>query len=213
MEYLISSVIGFILGSFPTAYILLKKTRNLDVRTNGSQNAGAMNTYRISKSKSLAILVMIIDMLKGALSVFLAIQLLGESFIYPALASFTAVLGHCYSPWLEFKGGRGLATAAGSSAIIFPYLLVIWCVLWVIFYLIKKDIHFSNIAASIMSVLLLFNTVDTAIKYSYPAVANTSVLILFVVGGMTIILIRHIDPLKELIYDKKIFKMRRENEK
>jgi glycerol-3-phosphate acyltransferase PlsY len=213
MEYLLSSVVGYILGSFPTAFILLKKTRNLDVRTNGSQNVGAMNTYKVTKSKSLAVLVMSIDIAKGALSVFLVILLFGENFILPALASFSAVLGHCYSPWLEFKGGRGLATAAGSSAILLPYLLVIWCVLWVIFYLIKKDIHFSNIAASIMSILLLFNTVETAIKYSYPSVANTSVLILFVVGGMTIILIRHIDPLKELIYDKKIFKMRRENEK
>ena len=212
MEYFISSVVGYIFGSFPTAYLLLKKTRKIDVSENGSQNVGAMNTYKVSKSKSLALIVMIIDMAKGALSAFLTIQLLGESFIIPALASIFAVLGHCYSPWLQFKGGRGLATAAGCCAIIFPYLLLIWVVLWLIFYLIKKNVHFSNISASIMSVILVFNTIDTAIKYSYPTAPDVSVLILFVVGGMTIILIRHVDPLKELIYEKKIFNVRRKNE-
>ncbi|MFC2103036.1 glycerol-3-phosphate acyltransferase [Bacteroidota bacterium] len=213
MEFLISCIIGYSIGSFPTAYIILKKTKKIDILNNGSKNVGAMNSYEVSNSKLLGLLVLIIDASKGALSVIITSQIFGNTFTLPALASIFAVLGHCYSPWIKFKGGRGLATAAGSSAIIFPYLLVVWAILWVIFYLIKKDIHFSNIAASIMSVILLFNTVETAIKYSYPAAENISVLILFVVGGMTIILIRHIEPLKELIYEKNIFGMKKDHEK
>jgi glycerol-3-phosphate acyltransferase PlsY len=212
MEYFLSSIIGYFLGSFPTAYIILRKFRNINISETGSQNVGAMNSYEVTNSKSIGLIVMIIDMGKGALSVIITILIFGDIFILPALASIFAILGHCYCPWLKFKGGRGLATAAGSSAIIFPYLLIIWAVLWVIFYLIKKDIHFSNIAASIMSVILVFNTVDKAIKYSYPTENNVAVLVLFVVGGISIILIRHIEPLKELIFEKNIFRIKRDHE-
>jgi glycerol-3-phosphate acyltransferase PlsY len=212
MEYFLSSIIGYSLGSVPTAYIILRKFRNINISETGSQNVGAMNSYEVTNSKSIGLIVMIIDMGKGALSVIITILIFGDIFILPALASIFAILGHCYCPWLKFKGGRGLATAAGSSAIIFPYLLIIWAVLWVIFYLIKKDIHFSNIAASIMSVILVFNTVDKAIKYSYPTENNVAVLVLFVVGGISIILIRHIEPLKELIFEKNIFRIKRDHE-
>ena len=213
MEYLVSSLIGYCFGSFPTAYILLIKIRKIDIRKAGSQNVGAMNSYEVSNSKLIGLLVMIIDMTKGAISVVLTLELFGNFFVLAALASIFAILGHCYSPWLKFKGGRGLATAAGSTAIVFPYLLAVWIVLWVIFFLLKKDIHFGNIAASIMSVILIFNTVDIALKYSYPSAENVSVLILFVVCGMTIILIRHLEPIKELIFEKNIFRMIKDREK
>jgi len=213
MEYLVSSLIGYCLGSIPTAYILLKKIKNIDISKVGSQNVGAMNSYEVTNSKVVGLLVMLVDMAKGALSVILTLEIFGNIFVLAALASIFAVLGHCYSPWLKFKGGRGLATAAGSTAIILPYLLIIWIVLWTIFYIIKKDIHFGNIAASIFSVILLFNTVDIALKYSYPDAENVSVLILFVVCGMTIILIRHVEPIKELIFEKNIFRMKSDHEK
>jgi glycerol-3-phosphate acyltransferase PlsY len=203
MEYLISSVIGYLLGSIPTAYLLLKKTKGIDITSNGSGNVGALNSFRISKSKLLGLLVLLIDFGKGALSALVLVWIYPGHFIYPALAVLFAVLAHCYVPWLEFRGGRGLAAAAGGAAVIFPFLLVVWLILWVIFYLMKRNIIFSNIGATILSLMLVYSIDDIAIKYAYPKPETVSSLILISASVLIIIFIKHIEPLKELINELK----------
>ena len=209
MNYFVSALIGYLLGSIPTAYLILKRSKGIDIREEGSKNVGTRNVYRLSKSKLLTSSVLIIDVAKGALSAFIPIMIFGPVFIYPAVSSIFAIFAHCFNPWLEFKGGRGLATAAGTSIIIFPYLLIVWVVLWVIFFAIKKDIPFSNISATVMSIILIFNTAEIAIKYANPVPGNISDLILFVISVLLIIFIKHIDRLTELIYDKKIFRIKK----
>jgi glycerol-3-phosphate acyltransferase PlsY len=203
MEYLISSVIGYLMGSLPTAYLLLIKTKGIDITENGSGNVGALNSLRISKSKFVGLLVLIIDFAKGALSALILIWIYPGNFIFPALAVLFAVLAHCYTPWLIFKGRRGLATAAGGAAIIFPLLLAVWLVLWLIFYLMRRNILFSNIGATIFSLLLVYSTADIAIKYASPQPADTSSLILVTASVLIIIFIKHIEPLKEFINEQK----------
>lgn len=199
MQYLISSVIGYLLGSIPTAYILLKSKKGIDITKSGSGNVGAMNSYEVTSSKGIGVIVLIIDFLKGLLSVYLVTLIYPDNFVLPALSLVFAILSHCYNPWIEFKGGRGLATAAGGTMILFPILLAYWIILWVIFYLLKKDILIGNIAATILSLLLLFNTSNTAIKYAFPQPESESEIILFTVSALLIILIKHIEPLKEII--------------
>jgi glycerol-3-phosphate acyltransferase PlsY len=199
MEYLISAVIGYLFGSFPTAYLLIKRIKGMDITNNGSGNVGAYNSFRVTKSKYLGFLVFLIDFSKGALPALILIFLFPKIFIYPAITVLFAVFSHCFNPWLKFKGGRGLATAAGGAAIIFPFLLVVWAILWVIFYLMRKNILFSNIAATILSLLLLYNTVDVAIKYTHPKTDDISSLIFVSTSVLIIIFIKHIDSFKEYL--------------
>ncbi len=203
MEYLICSVIGYLLGSFPTAFLLLKKTKGVDITKNGSGNVGAFNSLRISKSKLIGLSVLIIDFGKGALSALIVIWIYPPDFILPALAVMFAVFSHCFVPWLYFKGGRGLAAAAGGSIIIFPFLLVVWLILWIIFYLMKRDIIFSNIGATVLSLLIVYTSADVAIKYAYPQPVEKSILILISAAVLIIIFIKHIEPLKKLIDEAK----------
>ena len=199
MNYLLSSIIGYLLGSFPTAYIVLKKTHNVDVRETGSGNVGAMNSFEISNSKIIGILVFLIDALKGLLSVYLCLLLFPGKFIYPAMALFFAIFSHCFNPWLKFKGGRGLATATGGAVLLSPMIPAAWCVLWVFVYLFKKDILLANIGATILSFLLVISSIEIIYKYSYPTPDSYGTLAMFCVGLLTIIFIKHIDPLKEII--------------
>lgn len=205
MNYLISSLIGFILGSFPTAFLLLRKYRNLDITSQGSGNMGAMNALVVTKSKFIGIAVLLVDALKGLLSVYLVLLFLPVNFVYPALALLFAVFSHCYNPWLKLKGGRGLATAAGGTALLFPFILIAWLLVWFIAYLIKRDIIFANISASILSLIIVFSSVNIAYKYSFPQADTSGSLILFSCSLMLIIFTRHIDPLKELMSNKKLF--------
>ncbi len=202
MYYTLAAIIGYLVGSIPFAYILLRKTRSLDITREGTGNVGAMNAYEVTNSKVLGMLILLLDMLKGLLSAYICILLFPINFIYPAIALLFAMLSHCYNPWLDFKGGRGLATAAGGALLIFPYLLVIWVLLWVISYLFKKDIIFSNIFANILSLLVVLNTNNIALKYSYPRPDAGSTLIMFSISALILIMIKHIDPLKELINNK-----------
>jgi len=203
MEYLISSVIGYLFGSIPAAYLLTKRIKGIDITKNGSGNVGAFNSFRVTRSKLIGILVLMVDFFKGAFSAGVLIFLFPENFIYPALSVFFAVLSHCFNPWLGFKGGRGLATAAGGAAVIFPFLLVVWTILWVIFYLMRKNVLFSNIAATILSLLIVYNTIEIAIKYTYPKTDDVSSVVFVSTSILVLILIKHIDPLKELVIEQK----------
>ena len=197
MEYLISSLIGYLLGSFPSAYLLVKKASGIDVTKEGSGNVGAFNSLTITKSKLVGISVFLLDFIKGAASVLITLLIFPNVFIYPALALLFAVFSHCFNPWLRFKGGRGLATAAGGAVIIFPFLLVVWCILWVIFYVMRKDIILANFTATIFSLLIVFGTTRIAIKYAYPQPENISLMVIVCSAILIVISIKHFEPLIE----------------
>jgi len=203
MEYLISSIIGYALGSIPSAYILLKRIKGIDVTKKGSGNVGAMNSFEVSNSKLIGYFVFLLDFLKGIGSVLVPTLIFSNDFIYPALSLLFAVFSHCYNPWLKFKGGRGLSTAAGGAAVLFPFLLAVWAILWVIFYLMRKDIIFANISSTVFSLLVVFGTSEIAVKYAYPKPDSVSALILASCAILILIFIRHIEPLKELISQEK----------
>ncbi|MDH3268345.1 MAG: glycerol-3-phosphate acyltransferase [Ignavibacteria bacterium] len=203
MEYLLSSIIGYLLGSFPSAYIFMKKAKGIDITKEGSGNVGAMNSFEISKSKVIGYSVFLVDFLKGAASVLIPAFLFPDQFIYPAISLLFAVFSHCYNPWLNFKGGRGLSTAAGGAAFLFPFLLGVWAVLWVIFYMMRKGIIFANISSTIFAVLVLFGTSKIAVKYAYPQPESISALMLISTAVLIIIFIRHIEPLREFISEQK----------
>ena len=203
MEYFISSTIGYLLGSFPSAYILLKKTRGTDITKEGSGNVGAMNSFEVTNSKLIGISVFLIDFLKGLSATVIPVLLFPNEFIYPALSLLFAVFSHCYNPWIKLKGGRGLATAAGGAAFMFPFLLIVWSVLWVIIYVMRKDILLANISSTVFSLFVVFGTSDIAVKYAFPRPVNLGVLLLVSSAVLIIIFIKHIEPLKELIAEQK----------
>jgi glycerol-3-phosphate acyltransferase PlsY len=209
MNYLISVLIGYILGSIPTAYLILKKKQNEDITTKGTGNVGAHNMYEVTNSKFLGLIVMVIDIAKGVLSALIPILIFGDIFIFPAIASIFAIFAHCFNPTIGFKGGRGLATTAGVSIVVFPYLMVVWIVLWFLFYIIKKDILFGNVAAIIMTAIIFFNTTDIAIKYANPAPDSDSSLVLFATSILLLLFIKHIEPLNDLIKNKSIFRIKK----
>ena len=203
MEYLLSSIIGYLFGSIPTAYLLLKKTRGIDITNAGTGNVGAMNSYEVTNSKSIGIIVLLIDFLKGMIPALGVLYLLQNSFLIASLAVLFAIFSHCFNPWLNFKGGRGLATAAGGSAIIFPFLLISWIVFYLLVFFIKKDIHIANIFATALSLLTVLGLPNYLIQYAYPQPVLVNELLLFTSAGLLIIFIKHIEPLKEIISNNK----------
>ncbi|MBP9119455.1 MAG: glycerol-3-phosphate acyltransferase [Ignavibacterium sp.] len=202
MEYLLSAIIGSLFGSIPSAYLILKKKKGIDITNAGTGNVGAMNSYEVTNSKSIGLLVLFLDFIKAVIPVLIILLFLESSFLIASISVLFAIFSHCFNPWLGFKGGRGLATAAGGSAIIFPFLLIAWILFWVLVYLIKKDIHIANILATILSLVSVLASPDYLIQFAFPQPVLVNELLLFTSGGLLIIFIKHIEPLKEIISNK-----------
>ena len=186
------------MGSIPTGYLLLKR-RGINITNSGSGNVGAMNTFDITNSKVTGLLVFFIDTIKGLLSVYLPLLIFPFGFGYAAIALIFATLSHCYNPWIRFKGGRGLATSLGGTVLIAPFIPALWLLTWFLIFLIKRDILLGNILATILALLITFLFPESAYKFSFPKAESISSLMFFTTGLLTIIFIRHIDPLMELL--------------
>lgn len=199
MQYLLSSLIGYIFGSIPTAYLVLKKSQGIDITKKGSGNVGAMNSYEITKSKVIGFLVFFVDFSKGLIPVILTKLLFNDIFIFPALSLLFTIIAHCFNPWINFKGGRGLATSAGGVILFFPYLLLVWIILWILIFIFKKDILVANIIATLLSILVIYFTLNIALYFVYPLPDSIGELLLLSTSGLIIIFIKHIEPLKEII--------------
>ena len=121
---------AYLLGATPTSYIVGKLGRGIDLREHGSRNLGATNVYRVLGWK-YAIPVALIDAAKGALSVGVLGSLSGGPAWVPVVLGLAAVLGHVYSPYVGFRGGKGVATAGGVFLALAPLAVAISLPIWV----------------------------------------------------------------------------------
>ncbi len=198
-NYILISVFAYLLGSIPFAYILVKRALDKDISKIGTGNIGAMNSYETTKSRTLGISVLILDALKGIVAVLVAYVFVSTHWAL-ALAGIFVVAGHDFSIYMKFKGGRGLATAAGVFAIVNPMFLGIWGLLFLaVWFTIKKNVHIASASATMLSPLMLYYLPQSALD-------STSLLLQFpksdflIFGSIVcfVILVKHIEPLMEL---------------
>ncbi len=155
LDFLVVSLYSYILGSIPFGLLITKYFLNKDVRNIGSGNIGATNVLRTGK-KNLAFLTLILDVLKGYLSVFITFKFFNE-FIY--LASLICLLGHIFPIWLKFKGGKGVATYLGIILGLSINLFIVFGLTWLLLLFIFRYSSLSSIFASIIVFFysLIFN--------------------------------------------------------
>lgn len=200
MDLLISIVVSYFIGAIPTSFILVKIFGGKNIFESGSGNAGALNSYETTGNKAIGISVLLIDFFKGALAAFVGYNISGEGYL-PFMASLIWVLiGHNYNIFFRGKGGRGLATAAGAFAMVSPYFVVTWLIVWVAgYYVVRKNVHIANGIALLGSTILIFSTPDA--MFAIASILQTTDLFALKLTysfASIVILLRHIEPLKEL---------------
>lgn len=144
MDYLLL-VLSYLIGSVPFALIVGKGFYQIDIREHGSGNLGATNTFR-TLGKKAGIIVMILDVLKGTLAMFIVSQY-AEHFHILFLGS-AAVIGHCYPIFAKFRGGKAVATSSGIILFYFPILFVTSLVVFLLILKISKYVSLSSMVAS-----------------------------------------------------------------
>jgi acyl phosphate:glycerol-3-phosphate acyltransferase len=210
---LIIAVVSYLLGSIPFGYLLVRIFRGQDVRQTGSGNIGATNVARTG-SKGLAVATLLLDALKGYAAVAFAFWLAGsyrfESgvptsiydrgqpmtdsrtvFLLAALAAFCAILGHMFTLWLRFKGGKGVATAVGAFAALAPRAIVVALVLFVIVVAVTRYISLGSMVAAGAFPLLVW--------WLNPAERTTAPILLLIAASSFLIVIRHKDNIRRLL--------------
>jgi acyl phosphate:glycerol-3-phosphate acyltransferase len=148
-------IAAYLLGSIPFGLILSKLFGGKDVRKTGSRNIGATNVVRAAGLLA-AILTLLLDAAKGAAAVLLAAKLSNDSAAWMMIAALAALLGHCFPVWLKFKGGKGVATAAGVFLVLCPPAFLGAAILFILVALFWRFISLGSIAAAAAMPLLLY---------------------------------------------------------
>jgi len=139
---------AYLLGAVPTSFVAGKLGRGIDLRAHGSKNLGATNVFRILGWK-YAIPVALLDVAKGAVPVALFGAWSGLSAAWAAAFGATAVVGHVFSPFVGFRGGKGVATAAGMFIALAPLAVAIALPVWGLSLWLTGYVSVSSIVASV----------------------------------------------------------------
>ena len=139
---------SYLLGATPTSYIAGRLGRGIDLREHGSRNLGATNVYRIL-GWAYAIPVAIIDVAKGAIPVVLFGRWANGPAWLPVTLGGAAVVGHMFSPYVRFRGGKGVATAAGVFLALAPLAFAIALPVWGLCLWITGFVSLSSIVAAL----------------------------------------------------------------
>ena len=199
MIWLAIAILCYLIGSFPSGY-LVGKSQGIDIRKHGSRNIGATNVLRVM-GKKWGYLVFVCDSLKGFLAVKLGVLLAAgtgaDATLTGVVGGICCIIGHNYTVWLGFKGGKGIATSIGVLLAIVPILVVMIVLLvWLTVFFIWKYVSLASISAALslpLAVLILFPLV---------ARGNYWVVVIFSIIVATLAVWRHRSNIDRLLQGK-----------
>ncbi len=181
-------LVGYASGAVPWGVVLGRLVGRIDLRSHGSQSIGATNALRLLGWR-VSLAVFLLDFAKGFIPVVIA-QLLGFDGWWVAAVGVAAVVGHCWSPLIGFRGGKGMATGAGSAAGMFPWVLLVFPLMAIIVALTRYVSLASIVGSVVVSVVLVVLGIFGFVTWS---------VTLAVVTITTIILLKHEGNIRRLL--------------
>ncbi len=164
MMLILAIIVSYIIGSIPTAYIFGKLLKGLDIRQHGSGNVGATNVFRVL-GKGPGICVLVLDILKGVLAVAFVGDLFGTTAVFHRiLLAVGVVCGHNWTVFLQFKGGKGIATSLGVLIALaikiaaIRIVLVVTLIIWLVCFLSTAFVSLSSIVAATLLPIVMVLT-------------------------------------------------------
>ena len=184
-EYLLTSVIAYLVGSIPSGLILGKLFWHTDLRKYGSHNIGATNAWR-TLGKVPGIIVFLADSLKGQAGVLLGLSLVGTP-LAAVIGGLLAIVGHSFSLFLRFHGGKGVATSLGVLTMLMGNVTLIVFVLWFTIVYMTRYVSLGSVVAGVITPIL-------AALFAYPME-----YIVFTVIAALLVIVRHRENIKRLM--------------
>ncbi len=182
----LSIIIGYIFGSIPSGLVLVKMVCGIDIREYGSKNIGTTNVFRTVGGR-MASIVLVSDVVKGILAVLLVRYLFDSNLHLELFTAIAALLGHNYSMFLGFKGGRGVATGLGLILLFMPDVCIFSFTVWLVIVFVTRYVSLGSIVGA-------FITPIVAYYRGYPLE-----LVLFAMAACVFVIVRHYENMKRLI--------------
>jgi len=174
MELIAVVTLAYLVGSVPFAFLLARR-RGIDLRQVGSGNVGASNVLRASGVRT-AVIAMGLDAVKGAVAVLMAQRLSGSGSAAPVAAGLASVFGHVYPVWLRFRGGKGVATAAGVFVVLTPLALAWASAAFVLAVWMTRYISVGSVIGALTLAIVAFATDAPAVVEIGGAIAALLIL-------------------------------------
>ena len=184
-EYLLTGVIAYLVGSIPSGLILGKLFWHTDLRKYGSHNIGATNAWR-TLGKVPGIIVFLADSLKGQAGVLLGLSLVGTP-LAAVIGGLLAIVGHNFSLFLRFHGGKGVATSLGVLTMLMGNVTLIVFALWFTIVYMTRYVSLGSVVAGVLTPIL-------AALFAYPME-----YIVFTVIAAFLVIVRHHENIKRLM--------------
>ena len=185
LHYVLGFALGVVCGSVPSGLWIVKAFFGIDIREYGSKNIGTTNVFRTVGSKT-ALLVLIADMVKGIIAVAIVHYIFNSPYLDVATA-LGALLGHNYSIFLGFKGGKGVATGLGILVFLLPKTSGAVLLLWIIVVALTRYVSLASILAAILTPIASW-------YFGYPL----PYIVLCVIAGLNVV-VRHKDNISRLM--------------
>jgi glycerol-3-phosphate acyltransferase PlsY len=183
--------VGYLLGSIPFGYLLVRATGGGDIRFIGSGNIGATNVARAS-GWSVGVATLLLDAAKGFLAVWLAAHFSGGNIRVMMFAGLAAMLGHIFPVWLKFEGGKGVATALGVFAAICWPAMAAAVLLFLLVFLFWKYVSLASISAAAALPLLVY--LLYAPRHAPPTAVSVCTLL-----AAVLVIVKHRDNIERLL--------------
>jgi glycerol-3-phosphate acyltransferase PlsY len=182
LKILLVAVPSYLIGSIPSSYIMGKLLKGIDLREHGSGNLGAANTFRVLGFKA-ALPVLLFDIGKGFVAVHYFSRFAGTGTLFALLAALVVVIGHNYSVFVRFSGGKGVGATAGAFLALAPEAVGMCLALWIISLLITRIVSIASMVSAAflpVSVPLANRVFGAHVHYSVGILAVAAAVVVFV---------------------------------
>jgi len=184
---------GYLLGSIPFGYVIVKLTKGADVRESGSGNIGATNVNRVAGAGA-GVATLLLDVAKGYLAVWLADRMSGGNVNWMALAGLGAVAGHMFPVWLKFRGGKGVATALGVFVPLCWMAVAAAAVVWLVVASIWRFVSLASVVAAAVLPVCMYLLYAPGTQHAPPMSVSYSTAIVSI-----LIIVKHRENVRRLL--------------
>jgi len=159
MDKIILVVVGYLMGSIPFGYLIVRRKSGADIRETGSGGTGATNVSRRA-GKAAGVLTLLLDAAKGCVAVLIARAVVGNDWVIAA-AAIAALVGHIFPVWLGFRGGKGVATGVGIFLVLAPIALLCAGVVFVAIVVFTRFVSLGSLTAAVLIPVLVWLQSDS----------------------------------------------------
>lgn len=197
IKIIIFCLLSYLFSGIPFAFVISKLFLKTDIRKVSSGNVGATNVYRVGGWK-YGIPVFILDFLKGFIPTLISVFYFDKNLEISTIVAITTVLGHMFTPYLKFKGGKGAATSFGSFIVLFPFEILICAIFFLISVVTTRIVAVGTIVSAFFLPIVYF-VMGKLLNITFPFKKFSNIDFLLIIIVVIFIILKHKSNIERLI--------------